>query len=44
MEFDLGAPAKERATVAGTVDRYLSFDGDVTGSGSITVFCGCARL
>ena len=38
------APAKERATVAGTIDRYLSFDGACTGSGSITVFCGCSRL
>lgn len=38
------APAAERATVTGTVDRYLSFDGNVTGSGSITVFCGLARL
>ena len=37
------APAVERATVAGTVDRYVCFSGDVTGSGSITVFCGLAR-
>jgi hypothetical protein len=37
------APAAERATVAGTVDRYLAFDGDVTGVGSITVFCGFSR-
>lgn len=37
------APAAERATVAGTVDRYLAFDGDVTGAGSITVFCGFSR-
>lgn len=37
------APGKERATVAGVVDRYCSFDGDVTGSGSITVFAGLAR-
>jgi len=37
------APGKERATVAGVVDRYVSFDGDVTGSGSITVFAGVCR-
>ena len=43
---DLGAtylPAKERKTVAGTVDRYLASLGDVTGSGSITVFMGFCR-
>ncbi len=34
----------ERATVAGTVDRYTCVDGDVTGSGSITPFVGLARL
>jgi len=40
------APAAERLTnVADTVvDRYLSFNGDVTGAGSITVFVGFARL
>lgn len=37
------APAAERATVAGTVDRYLAFDGNVTGTGSVTVFAGFAR-
>lgn len=37
------APAAERKTVAGTVNRYLCFDGDVTGAGSITPFCGFAR-
>ena len=37
------APFAERVTVAGTVDRYLDFDGNVTGSGSITVFCGFSR-
>ncbi len=37
------SPHAERATVPGVVDRYISFDGDVTGSGSITVFCGFAR-
>lgn len=35
--------AKERATVSGTVDRFLSFDGNVTGTGSITLFSGLAR-
>lgn len=38
------APAAERVAVAGTVDRYMSFDGNVTGTGSITVFAGYARL
>ena len=37
------APFAERLTVAGTVDRYTAFDGDVTGSGSITAFCGFSR-
>lgn len=39
------APAAERvAVVAGTtVNRYLSFNGDVTGSGSITPFAGFSR-
>ncbi len=36
-------PTAQRVTVTGTVDRYMSFDGDVTGSGSITVFAGVAR-
>ena len=33
----------QRQTVAGTVDRYLCSSGDVTGSGSITVFSGFSR-
>lgn len=37
------SPIAERKTVSGTVDRYLSFDGDVTGSGSITAFVGFSR-
>jgi|KBSSwiStaDraftv2_1062776.scaffolds.fasta_scaffold53339_5 hypothetical protein len=37
------APAAERLTVAGTIDRYLSFNGDVTGAGSITPFVGFKR-
>jgi hypothetical protein len=37
------APAAQRVTVNGTIDRYLSFDGAPTGSGSITAFCGFAR-
>jgi len=37
------APSAEAVTVAGTVDRYLAYDGNVTGSGSITVFGGFAR-
>jgi hypothetical protein len=36
-------PAAERVAVAGSVDRYLSFNGDVTGTGSITPFVGFAR-
>lgn len=38
------APAAERVVVAGVVDRYMSFDGNVTGVGSITVFAGYCRL
>lgn len=34
---------KERKTVAGVVDRFLSFNGDITGAGSITVFSGFSR-
>lgn len=34
---------KQRVTVAGTIDRYLSNNGDVTGSGSVDVFSGLAR-
>ncbi|MDP3717093.1 MAG: hypothetical protein Q8T13_04905 [Acidobacteriota bacterium] len=37
------APAKERATAAGTVNRHLAYKGDVTGSGSLTPMCGAAR-
>ena len=39
------APAKERVVVAAgtTVNRYLCFDGDVTGSGAITPFAGFSR-
>ena len=37
-------PTAESVTVSGTVDRYLSFDGNVTGSGSITMMAGLARL
>lgn len=36
-------PAVERKTVAGVVDRYLSNAGNVTGAGSVTVFCGFCR-
>lgn len=36
-------PSAEAVTVSGTVDRYLSVDGNVTGSGSLTVFIGFAR-
>jgi len=38
------APAAERVTVAGTVDRYLAFNGDVTGTpGQVQVFGGFHR-
>lgn len=37
------APAKERATIAGTIDRFTAFKGDVTGAGNIVVFCGLSR-
>lgn len=39
------APSSERVAVASgtTVNRYLCFDGDVTGSGSITPFSGFSR-
>ena len=40
---DLTAVGAERKTVSGTVNRYLAFSGNVTGSGSITVFAGFAR-
>lgn len=43
FSIGLSAPAAERIEVAGTVDRYLSFDGNVTGTGSIKVFAGLAR-
>lgn len=36
-------PFGERATVTGMVDRYLSVDGNVTGSGSVTAWVGFAR-
>lgn len=38
------APNAQRVTVAGVVDRYVSFDGDVTGTGSIDAFAMIARL
>ena len=40
---DVSAPFAERVTVSGTVNRYLSFTGIITGTGSITVFCGFSR-
>jgi hypothetical protein len=38
------APNAQRVTAAGVVDRYVSYDGDVTGSGSITAFSALSRL
>lgn len=37
------APTAERIAVAGSVDRYVRSVGDVTGTGSATVFVGFAR-
>jgi len=37
------SPFAERKTVTGTVNRYLSFTGTATGTGSITVFAGFSR-
>jgi len=37
------APFAERVTVSGTVNRYVSFTGIITGTGSITVFAAFAR-
>jgi hypothetical protein len=34
----------QRVTVAGVVDRYMSLDGAVTGTGSIDTFAGVSRL
>lgn len=45
IEFndDVQAPYAQRVEVAGAVDRYLAFDGNVTGSGSITAMAGFSR-
>jgi hypothetical protein len=40
---DVSAPFAERVTVSGTVNRYLSFTGIITGTGSITIFAGFSR-
>lgn len=37
------APAAERLTVAGVVDRFLRYTKDVTGSGSVSLFTGFKR-
>lgn len=37
------APAAERLTAAGTVNRYLCVTGTISGAGSISVFVGFAR-
>lgn len=37
------APNAQRSSVAGTVNRHLAFDGNVTGTGSITIWAGFAR-
>jgi hypothetical protein len=38
------APNAQRITVTGTVDRYVVHNGDVTGTGSVTVMSMVARL
>jgi len=37
------APDGQRVTAAGEIDRYIAFKGDVTGSGSITLWAGFSR-
>jgi hypothetical protein len=37
------APAAQRIVVAGAVNRWLRFEGDVTGAGTITPFAGFTR-
>ena len=37
------APFAERKSISGIVNRYLAFSGNVTGTGSITVFAAFAR-
>lgn len=37
------APNAQRKTVAGTIERFVAFDGNGTGTGSITVLCGLSR-
>jgi hypothetical protein len=37
------SPAAQRIAVAGTINRYLRFEGDVTGTGTVTVFAGFSR-
>jgi hypothetical protein len=41
---NVSAPFAERVTTTGTIDRYLTFDGNITGSGSITAWAGLCRL
>ena len=40
---NVSAPFAERVSVSGTVNRYLSFTGIVSGTGSITIFAGFSR-
>jgi hypothetical protein len=40
---NVSAPFAERVSVSGTVNRYLSFTGIITGTGSITIFAGFSR-
>lgn len=40
---NVAAPFAERKEVSGTIDRYLSVDGAITGTGEVVVFVGFAR-
>lgn len=40
---NVSAPFAQRVVVAGTVERFLCFDGNVTGTGSITAWAGFVR-
>lgn len=40
---NVSAPFAEVVAVSGDVDRHTSVDGVITGSGSVSVFCGLAR-
>jgi hypothetical protein len=41
---NVSAPFAETVSVSGAVDRYVAFDGNVTGTGSLVPFCALVRL